>query len=118
MIDTPSVPWLSVVLAVILLADAVMSVRAPAFIRGCLEGVGFPREWWWCLIVIKALAGVGLLLGLSYPGVGATVTAGVVAYFGCAAFAHWRARFLGSAFWINCLGLLGFSVLVLIVSYV
>ena len=49
---------------------------------------------------------------------GVAANAGVVAYFVCAAIAHVRAGFLGSTFWVNCLGMLAFSTLVLIVSYV
>lgn len=44
------------------------------------------------------------------PGVALAAHVGVVAYFVCAASAHIRARFLGSSFWINCLGMLALSV--------
>lgn len=118
LIDVPRWPVLTVVLAAVLLGDALVSLRPPAFIRGCLDGVRLPRDWWWILIVIKLVAVVGLLVGLRYPGVGVAANAGVVAYFVCAAVAHVRARFLGSAFWVNCLGMLVFSVVVLMVSYV
>ncbi|BDD81848.1 hypothetical protein TPB0596_16110 [Tsukamurella pulmonis] len=117
-IDTPHWPALTVVLAAVLFGDALLSLRPPAFIRDCLDGVRFPRDWWWTLIVIKLVAVAGLLAGLWYPGVGVAANAGVVAYFVCAAIAHVRAGFLGSTFWVNCLGMLAFSTLVLIVSYV
>ncbi len=116
-IDTPHWPWLTVALAAALLGDALLSLRPPAFIRDCLDGVRFPRDWWWTLIVIKATAAAGLLAGLWYPGVGVAANVGVVAYFVCAAIAHRRARFFGSAFWVNCLGMLGFALVVLVVSY-
>ncbi len=87
-----------------------MSVRPPMFIQRCLDGVGFPRDWWWTLIAIKLTATAGLLAGLKYPGIGFATAVGVVAYFGCAAYAHYRARFLGSEFWINCLGMLTLSL--------
>lgn len=117
-IDVPHWPWLTVALAVVLLGDALLSVRPPVFIQDCLDGVRFPRDWWWTLIVIKLVAVAGLFAGLWYPGVGVAANAGVVAYFVCAAVAHVRARFLGSTFWVNCLGMLGFAVVVLILSYV
>ncbi|MBS4103141.1 DoxX family protein [Tsukamurella paurometabola] len=117
-IDTPHWPWLTVALAVVLLGDAAMSLRPPAFIRDCLDGVRFPRDWWWTLIVIKSVAVAGLLAGLEYPGVGFAANAGVIAYFVCAAVSHIRAGFLGSTFWVNCLGMLAFSTGVLILSYI
>ncbi|WP_319447738.1 MULTISPECIES: DoxX family protein [unclassified Mycobacterium] len=117
MIDTPHLPLLTAALAVVLLGDALMSIRPLKFICDCLDGVRFPRDWWWILIVIKLLATAGLLVGLHYPGVGIAANVGVVAYFVCAAVAHLRARFLNSTFWVNCLGMLVFSAVVLAVSY-
>ncbi|GAA4401432.1 hypothetical protein GCM10023147_40980 [Tsukamurella soli] len=117
MIDTPHLPWLTAILAAVLLVDALMSLRPPGFIADCLDGVGFPREWRWILIVIKLFAVAGLVAGLHYPGIGVAADVGVVGYFVCAAAAHVRARFLRSSFWINCLGMLAFSVIVLAVSY-
>ncbi|CAM3815423.1 hypothetical protein GCM10009551_089700 [Nocardiopsis tropica] len=117
-IDTPHWPWLTVALAVVLLGDALLSIRPPQLIQDCLDGVRFPRDWWWTLIVIKVCAGAGLLAGLQFPGVGVAANAGVVVYFVCAAVAHVRANFMGSTFWVNCLGMLAFSTIVLIASYV
>lgn len=117
MILLPSLWWVPTVLAVIVLADAALSVRPPAFIRDCLNGVKFPSEWWWTLIVIKALAGIGLIVGIWVPGVGFAANVGVVVYFLCAVAAHIKARFLGQAFWINCLGMLALAGLALIASY-
>jgi hypothetical protein len=118
MIDTPHLPLLTAALAVVLAGDALMSIRPPRFIRDCLDGVRFPRDWWWTLIVIKLGAAAGLLVGLQYPGVGIAANVGVVMYFLCAAVAHLRAGFLNSTFWVNCLGMLAFSAVVLVVSYV
>ncbi len=115
--DVPQWPWLTVALAAVLLGDALMSLRPPVFIRDCLDGVRFPRDWWWILVVIKLVAVAGLVAGLVVPGVGVAANAGVVAYFVCAAVAHLRARFLGSTFWVNCLGMLTLSVAVLVLSY-
>lgn len=62
MILIPDPWWLPAILAAALLFDAVASIRPPKFIRDCLDGVGFPRDWWWALIVIKMLATAGWLL--------------------------------------------------------
>jgi hypothetical protein len=117
MIGTPHFWWLTALLALALFGDALISVRPPVFIQKCLDGVGFPRDWWWTLVVITLLAAAGLVLGLKYPGVGFAANAGVVAYFVCASYAHYRAKFLKQEFWLNCLSMLGFSIVVLVVSY-
>lgn len=118
MVGTPHIWWPVAILALVLASDALMSIRPPAFIRQCLDGVRFPREWWWTLVVIKLLAAAGLVAGLRYAGVGATVNAAVIAYFLCAAYAHYRARFMRQEFWVNCLGMLALSTGVLLVSFV
>lgn len=114
---TPDVWWPSAVLALVLLSDAAMSVRPPAFIRDCLDGVRFPREWWWTLIVVKLLAVIGLVAGIWVPGIAVAANIGVIAYFLCAVAAHVRARFFGQAFWLNCLGMLALSVVALVLSF-
>lgn len=110
--------WPSAVLALGLLTDAMLSLRPPKPIRDCLDGVRFPREWWWTLVVIKVLAAAGLVAGIWLPGVGFAANVGVVVYFLCAAASHLRARFMGTSFWLNCLGMLALSIAVLVVSYV
>ena len=117
MILSPDPWWPQAVLALVLLGDALASVRPPAFIRDCLEGVKLPRQWWWVLVVIKLLAVAGLVAGVWIPGVGVAANVGVIVYFLCAAGAHARARFLGRAFLLNYLGMLGLSLGVLVVSY-
>lgn len=117
MTATPVPWWPTAVLAAILLFDALLSLRPPRFIRDCLGGVHFPRDWWWALIAVKLLAAGGLAVGLKYPGVGFATNVAVIAYFVCASYAHYRARFLKQEFWLNCLGMLALSVGVLIVSY-
>lgn len=110
--------WLPATLAAVLLFDAAASLRPPRFIRDCLDGVGFPREWWWTLIVIKTLAVIGLIVGIWVPGVALAANTGVLVYFVCAAVAHLRARFTGASFWLNCLGMLALSIVVLVFSFV
>lgn len=101
--------WSGVLLAVVLVADIGMSLRPVRFIRDCLEGVGFPEDWWWSLLLVKATAVAGLLVGIGMPEVRAAAACGVVVYFLGAATAHVRARFYGTVFWVNCLGMLVFS---------
>lgn len=110
--------WIPLVLAAALSFDVVASLRPPGFIRDCLDGVGFPRDWWWTLIVIKTLAVAGLVAGIWVPGVGLAANVGVVAYFLCAVAAHIRARFLGRAFWLNCLGLLVLALGTLVLGFI
>lgn len=106
---------LAALLALTLAGDALLSLRPPAFIADCLDGVGFPRDWWWSLILVKLLAAGGIAAGLILGDASllAAAVAGVVAYFIAAAIAHLRAGFLGSAFWGNCLGMLVFALVTL-----
>ncbi|SEB52400.1 DoxX-like family protein [Paramicrobacterium humi] len=117
MILLPGPWWPTVVLALIIFSDAILTALPPRFVRDCLTGVRFPREWWWTLVVVKLLAAAGLLLGLAVPGVAFAANAGVVAYFAVAGYAHIRVRFMRSEFWVNCLGMLALSLAVLLVSY-
>lgn len=117
MIGVPDIWWLTALLALVLFADAVMSLRPPGFIQRCLDGVRLPRAWWWILVVIKLLAATGLVVGIKYPGVAFATNVAVIGYFVCAAYAHYRARFLKQEFWLNCLGMLALSVSVLVASY-
>ncbi|MEJ5998759.1 DoxX family protein [Corynebacterium sp. H130] len=96
-------------LAIALLADAAMSVKPMRFIADCLNGVRFPRQWWWALIYIKILAVTGLIVGLWDNTIGISATTGIVAYFLAASIAHFKAKLLNQSFWINCLGMLIFS---------
>jgi hypothetical protein len=116
--ELPSPIWPVLVLLAIQAGDAALMVRPPKFIVDCLEGVRFPRDWWWVLITAKVASVVGLLVGLWVPGVAMTTTAAIVVYFLAAAASHIRARALNSAFWINCLGMLLLSLAVLLVSFV
>ena len=113
----PDLWWPPAILALALFSDAAMSLRPPTFIRDCLDGVHFPREWWWTLIVIKTLAAIGLVAGIWIPGIALAANVGVIAYFLSAAVAHIRARFTGRTFWLNCLGMLTLSIAVLVLSF-
>jgi hypothetical protein len=109
--------WLTAVLAVVLLADVALSVRPAGFIATCLDGVKFPRDWWWTLVVIKLLAVAGLATGFVVPGIALATNVAVVVYFVAASAAHIRARVLTRLFWLNCLGMLSLALVVLVVSY-
>lgn len=109
--------WLVAALAALLFVDAVMSLMPPKFIRDCLNGVHFPQEWWWVLIVIKLLAVTGLFVGIFVPGIALAANIAVVAYFLCAAIAHIRAKFLKQEFWVNCLGFLSSALVVLLFAF-
>lgn len=109
--------WPTALLAAILFGDAVMSIRPPKFIRDCLDGVNFPRDWWWTLVVVKLVAAAGLLVGITVEGVALAANIGVIAYFLSAAYAHIKANFLKQEFWLNCLGMLAISVAVLVYSH-
>jgi len=103
-------------LAAVLLVDIALSVRPVRFIRDCLHSVRFPEEWWWALLVVKTLAAAGLIAGIWIPGLAFAANSGVIAYFLCAAAAHIRAGATGSAFRINCLGMLALSCAILALS--
>ncbi|WP_166828191.1 DoxX family protein [Brevibacterium limosum] len=113
----PDPVWPAVVLAVIVFGDGLLTFRPPRAIADCLDGVGFPRDWWWVLAVVKFLAAAGLVAGIWVPGLGAAAAAGLVVYFLCAAAAHLRARYVGRDFWLNCLGMLIVCLAVLVFSF-
>lgn len=110
--------WPAAVLAAVLLVDVLLSLRPAAFIARCLTGVNLPREWWWVLIYVKVVAIVGLIAGFWFAGVGIAANVGVIAYFIAASIAHVKARFLGSEFWVNCLGMLTLSTATMVLTLV
>ncbi|GGC36293.1 DoxX family protein [Brevibacterium sediminis] len=118
MILLPDPIWPTLVLAVIVFGDGLLTFRPPRAIAACLDGVGFPRDWWWALAVVKFLAATGLVAGIWIPGLGAAAAAGLVVYFLCAAVAHLRAGYIGRDFWLNCLGMLAVSLAVLTFCFV
>ena len=95
-------------LASVLAGDALMSIKPPKFISRCLNGVNFPRDWWWALIGIKSLAATAT----KNTSMTTTVSVGVLGYFIFAIIAHIRANFLGREFWVNCLGMTALSATV------
>lgn len=111
-------PWWPVaIMALIVFADGLLTFRPPQVIAACLDGVGFPRDWWWVLAVVKFLAVTGLIVGIWVPGVGLAATVGLIVYFLTAAGAHIRSGYIGRDFWLNCLGLLLFNALILVFCF-
>lgn len=117
MILIPTSWMLPTFLAAVLLGDVALSIKPVRFIRDCLHSVNFPENWWWSLLVIKVLAAGGLIAGIWVPGLAFAANAGVIAYFLCAAVGHIRAKATGSAFWINCLGMLVLSCVTMGLSF-
>lgn len=104
--------WAAAALAVFQFADAGFSLRPLWFVERCLTDVRFPRPYWWIFTPIKAAAGLGLLLGLWVPAIGAVTAGALVIYFVLAVASHLRVRDIG----INLLSattLLASSILVL-----
>lgn len=114
----PDPKWPVVLLLAVQAFDTLLVLKPPAFIRGCFDGVGFPREWWWVMPIVKGASAIGLATGLLVPGVALATTAAIIVYFAVAIAAHIRAKFLGVEFWANCLGMFALSAFVLVVSFV
>jgi hypothetical protein len=87
--------WAAPALALAQLADAAFCVRPLAFVARCLERVRFPRRHWRLLPPIKAASGVGLVIGLWVPGLGAVTAGALVVYFVLAVASHVRVRDVG-----------------------
>lgn len=118
MFGIPEPAWPVIALAVFFIGDGLVSLRPPQLIRDCLEGVGFPEDWWWVLSWVKVLAGIGLIVGLSQPGVAVTVVAGSIGYFVAATIAHLRAGFTKNITFASCLFFLAASIGVLLYCFV
>src|SRR5699024_5750336 len=102
---------------VVVFGDGLLTFRPPRTIAACLDGVGFPRDWWWVLAVVKFLAAAGLVAGLWIPGFGVAASVGLVVYFLCAAAAHLCAHYIGRDFLLNCLGMLVVCLAVVIFCF-
>lgn len=107
--------WSTIALAAALLIDAILMIWPPKFIRDCLDGVNFPREWSWTLIVIKFLGATGLIAGIWLPGVAFATSVAVVVYFLCGVVAHFRADNARGQAFASCLFMLALGILTLVV---
>ncbi|WGW12143.1 DoxX family protein [Saxibacter everestensis] len=110
--------WPVIVLAIIQLGDAVMCIRPVAFIRDCLDDVGFARKWWWLLPPIKVAAAAGLIAGIWIPGLGLLTGCALILYFVIAILMHVRARDFGRNLFLNATGMLLLCVAVTVFSFI
>lgn len=108
--------WPLIVMAVIMGADALLCFWPPAFVRVCLNSVQFPEHYWWAIGYTKLVATIGLVAGLSLPGIGLASLAGCVSYFVAATIAHLKTNSAHGQAWLTCLTLLGISTICLIVG--
>jgi hypothetical protein len=109
MITLASLPdpvWPVVLLAVIQFGDGLMCLRPVRFIAQCFEGVGWPREFWWTMPVLKFAAAAGLIAGIWVPYLGLLASLGLVAYFITAIAMHVRAKDFGRNLFLNATGML------------
>ncbi len=97
-------------LAVLMFGDAILSIKPVGFIKTCIEGVGFPLNFGWGLIVVKLTATAGLIVGFYIPEIGFAAVVGLVIYFCCALTAHIRARFFKDISFGSCLTMLTIAI--------
>lgn len=109
--------WPLAVLALIQFGDGVLCLKPVEFIRQCLIDVGFPRQYWWVIPVLKFAATGGLVVGIWWPPLAITTCAALVLYFVLAVGSHIRARDFGRNLFLNasamlviCTGALVFTV--------
>jgi hypothetical protein len=91
----PNPAWAPAALAAFQFADAAFSRRPLWFVQQCLEDVRFPRPHWWIFTPIKAAAGLGLVVGLWVPYIGAITAGALVLYFVLAVGSHLRVADIG-----------------------
>jgi hypothetical protein len=81
---------LSLVLAAMPAASAVLDILRPPQLVEAIAVVGVPVRLLPALAVVKVCGVVGLLVGLAVPAVGLVTAAGAVVYFALAVAAHLR----------------------------
>ncbi|WP_081687220.1 DoxX family protein [Glycomyces tenuis] len=118
MSSLPDPVWPVIVLAIASFFDGLLCIRPVAFIARCLEGVNFPRRWWWVFTPIKLAAAAGLIIGIWLPYLGAVTSAALVLYFVIAITMHLRERDFGRNLFLNATGMLIFSTFTLVYSFI
>jgi hypothetical protein len=106
--------WPLAALAAIQLIDGIVSLKPLPFVADCLEGVQFPRRHWWMLPPIKFAATAGLVTGIWLEPLAVLTTAALVTYFVVALVMHLRARDFRRYLYVNCLGMLAVSSVILV----
>jgi uncharacterized membrane protein YphA (DoxX/SURF4 family) len=81
----------SIVLAVLLIASAVMKFRKQDQVVAMITGLGVPLSWFPFLGAAEVAGAVGLVVGLAVPPVGIAAAIGVIVYFIGAVVTHLRA---------------------------
>jgi hypothetical protein len=81
----------SIVLAVMLVASAVMKFIRHEQVVTTIGGLGVPLNWFPFLGAAEVAGAVGLLVGLAVPAVGMAAAIGVIVYFIGAVITHLRA---------------------------
>lgn len=72
---------LTVLAAAAALGAAAIDVLRVDWVQANMDAYGVPRSWLTPLALIKAVGGVGLLIGLAVPAIGIAAAVGLVAYF-------------------------------------
>ncbi|MEV0697276.1 DoxX family protein [Saccharopolyspora sp. NPDC050389] len=110
--------WPLAVLAVVQFGDAIMCIKPMAFIRQCLEDVGFPEQYWWLLPALKIAATAGLIIGIWFRPLAILTCAALVLYFLIAFASHVRMKDFGRNLFLNCTGMLAACIAALVFSIV
>ncbi|MEU9500692.1 DoxX family protein [Streptomyces sp. NPDC048196] len=108
--------WLFAGLAAVQLGDAALCLRPVAFVRACLEDVGFPRRYWRWLPVLKTASAAGLIVGIWFLPLAVLTTASLVAYFLVAISLHVRAKDYGRNLFLNATAMLVLCTSTLVVA--
>lgn len=117
MLEHPDPVWPVVLLGLTQLIDGIWCLKPVRFVSECLEGVRFPRRFWWVLSPIKFAAGMGLLAGIWIPYLAALTCAALIVFFVVAISAHIRARDFGRYLFVNATGMLVLCLATMVYSF-
>jgi len=83
-------PWLAILLIVVLGADAIASGIPIQYVKDDLARLRVPPELQRALPIVKAVAVIGMIIGLWQPWLGLLACIGMVLYFCVAFWFHYR----------------------------